>query len=118
MEAQVATALAANDYQQVARLLKQWQQHEPQNPSLRLYAAKLQEQTRRLDAAESNYTKLLQQITHRKIIAQARAGIDRIHQMRADERQAALAKARAVEDGQAIAVLAIASPSPSHRAQA
>ncbi len=118
MEAQVATALAANDYQQVARLLKQWQQHEPQNPSLRLYAAKLQEQTRRLDVAESNYKKLLQQITHRKIIAQARAGIDRIHQMRANERQAALAKARAVEDGQAISILAIASPSPSHRAQA
>ncbi|MGB7487139.1 MAG: hypothetical protein WA901_13180 [Phormidesmis sp.] len=117
MEAQVVAALEASDYSQVAVLLKQWQQREPQNPSLRLYAAKLQEQTQRLEAAEKNYTKLLQQSTHRKIIAQARAGIERVRQLRADERQAALASARAVEGALESTILAIAPPLSANRTQ-
>jgi len=118
MEAQVVAALEASDYSQVAVLLKQWQQREPQSPSLRLYAAKLQEQTQRLEAAEKNYTKLLQQSTHRKIVTQARAGIERIRQLRADGRQAALAKARAVEGGQTSAILAIAAPAQPNQTAA
>ncbi len=117
METKVVAALEASDYQQVALLLRQWQQREPQNPNLRLYAAKLQEQTQRLDAAEKNYTKLLQQSTHRKVITQARAGIERVRQGRKAEQQAALIKAQAATDGKESAILAIATPSQPDRAQ-
>ncbi len=118
MEAQVIAALAISDYKQVAKLLQQWQVSAPHNPLLRLYAAQLQEKTHRLEAAEKNYAKLLKQASSGKIMAQARAGIERIQQQRTSERAVALSHAKQAEGGNELAILAIASPSPEHRQQA
>ena len=111
METQIKAAIATQNYKQAGRLLKQWQQSDAHNPLLRFYAAQLQEQTNRLEAAEKNYKKLLQQNTHRKIINEARAGIARIHARQEADKAAALAKARSVEDADEKSVLVIASVS-------
>jgi len=129
MESQVAAALEVRDYKQTTRLLKQWQAQDPQNPSLRLYAAKLQEQTNRLEAAEKNYLKLLRQTSNSKLMSQARAGIQRIQQQQnatealrkeqsAADRAVALEQARTAEGGNETAILAIAAPTEAARKQA
>jgi len=110
METQVKAAIASSDYKQASKLLKQWQTTDAQNPLLRLYAAQLQEQTNRLEAAEKNYTKLLQQSSNRKIMSQARAGIERIRQRQQAQKDTALEEARSVSGGQEGAILAIAAP--------
>lgn len=110
MEAQVSAALKASNYKQVSALLKQWQAKEPQNPLLRLYAAQLQERTHRPEAAEKNYLKLLKQSPSNKIMSQARAGIQRIHERGKAQKAEALTKARAIEGGDEVAILAIATP--------
>ncbi|MGB3297687.1 MAG: hypothetical protein WBA76_05405 [Phormidesmis sp.] len=117
MEAQIAAALEVSDYKQAARLLKQWQVNEPQNPMLRLYAAQLQEQTHRLEAAGKNYLKLLKQTPNSKIMAQARAGIQRVQNKQEEQQAQALNRARQA-GGDEVAVLAIAAPSESNRQQA
>ena len=78
MEAQIVAALETCDYQQVTRLLNQWQISQPANPLLRLYAAQLQEKTHRLEAAEKNYLSLLRQTPNSKVMSQARAGLQRV----------------------------------------
>ena len=109
METRVTTALKASDYRQAAKLLKQWQAQEPQNPLLRLYAGQLQEQTNRLDVAETHYLKLLKQNPGSKIMSQARAGIQRIREKRQAKKADTLNQAKAIEGGSQVAILAIAA---------
>ncbi|WP_121971626.1 tetratricopeptide repeat protein [Leptolyngbya sp. BC1307] len=118
MEAQVAAALEVGDYQQVTRLLKQWQSSDPTNPTLRLYAALLQEQTNRLEAAEKSYLKLLKHSPSGKIMSQARAGLGRIQQRQKVQKAEALAQAKRVTGGDELAILAVAAPAPAERSQA
>lgn len=118
METQVKAAIAVSDYKQASNLLKQWQATDAQNPLVRFYAAQLQEHTNRWEAAEKNYTKLLQQSTNRKIISQARAGIERIRQQRKAQKDTALAQARSIKGAQEIAILAIAAPTEAHKKEA
>ena len=118
MEAQVVAALEVRDYKQVTRLLKQWQTTEPQNPLLRLYAAQLQEKTNRLDTAEKNYLKLLKQTPSRKVMNQARAGLQRVQKNKAAQKAKALEQSRSVEGGSEPAVLAIAAPLASNHQRA
>ncbi|MGD1866318.1 MAG: hypothetical protein ACFB0D_17345 [Phormidesmis sp.] len=118
METQVKAAIASSNYKQAHQLLKQWQANDAQNPLLRFYAAQLQEKTNRLEAAEKNYTKLLQQSSHRKIVSQARAGNERIRQRQQAQKDTALEEARSVSGGQEGAILAIAAPAEEHRTSA
>ncbi|MEM9087243.1 MAG: tetratricopeptide repeat protein, partial [Cyanobacteria bacterium P01_F01_bin.53] len=119
MEAQVKTALAASDYKRVSKLLKQWQASgDAKNPLLRLYAAKMQEQTNRLDAAEKNYLKLLKLAPGGKVMGQARAGLQRIEQHRKEQKAEALQQAKQVEGGNETSLLAIAAPTEANRAEA
>ncbi|MGB3295168.1 MAG: hypothetical protein WBB01_19465 [Phormidesmis sp.] len=118
MEAQVAAALEVSDYQQVTRLLKQWQATDPSNPLLRLYAALLQERTNRLEAAEANYLKLLKQSSSNKMMSQARAGLERIQQRQKAQKAEALEQARKISGGDEGAILAVAAPSEADRQEA
>jgi len=117
MEAQIVAALEICDYQQVTRLLKQWHVKEPANPSLRLYAAQLQEKTNRFEAAEKNYLKLLKQTPSGKLMGQARAGLQRVQKQQAAKVAAALEQARTSTGGKEPAILAIASPPKSQQQQ-
>jgi hypothetical protein len=122
METQVAAALEARDYQQAARLLKQWQAIAPKNPMLRLYVAQVQERTDRLEAAEKTYLNLLKQTPSGKIMAQARAGLGRIQhrqkEQQKEQKTQALEQARSIAGADELAILAIASPPNSDRPQA
>jgi hypothetical protein len=122
IETQVAAAIQARDYQQAARLLKQWQASDPKNPLLRLSVAQVQERTDRLDAAEKTYLSLLKQAPSGKIMSQARAGLGRIQhrqkQQQTEQKAQALEQARTVAGGDELAMLAIASPTESDRPQA
>lgn len=118
MEAQVAAALEVRDYQQVTWLLKQWQANDPQNPMLWLYVAQMQERTDRLEAAQKNYLKLLKQTPSSKIMNQARAGIARIQQRQNTIKAEALDKAKQLEGGAEVAMLAIAAPEKASHQQA
>lgn len=118
MEAQIVTALETCDYQQVTRLLKQWQKSEPANPLLRLYAAQFQEKTNQLEAAEKNYLKLLKQAPNRKMMTQARIGLQRVKKQQIAQKTADLDQFRTLEGGDEPAMLAIATPPETHRAQA
>lgn len=129
MESQVVAALAASDYKQVSRLLKQWQSQEPKSPLLRLYAAQLQERTNRLEAAEKNYLKLLKSTTNSKLMSQARAGVQRIEQkleaqqqearsQQAAQKSAALQQARSGAGSLETTILTIAAPKASNRKSA
>ncbi len=118
MEAQVAAALEVGNYQQVTRLLKHWQATDPTNPTLRLYAALLQEQTNRLEAAEKNYLKLLKQSPSGKLMSQARAGLGRIQQRQKAQKAEVLEQARQISGGNEMAILAVAAPPAADRQQA
>ncbi|MEL6939408.1 MAG: hypothetical protein AAFO84_09465 [Cyanobacteria bacterium J06598_1] len=118
METQVKAAIASSDYKQASKLLKQWQNTDAKNPLLRFYAAQLQEHTHRLEAAEKNYTKLLQQNTNRKVMSQARAGIERIRQKKKAKKEADIAEARSVDGAEDGAILVIASPDQANRPDA
>lgn len=109
METNVAAALEVHDYQQASRLLKQWYRQEPSSLLLRLYVAKLQEQTNKLDAAQKTYLALLKQSTSTKIIRQTRAGLQRIEDTQKLAKAQALEQAKATADGKELAILAIAS---------
>lgn len=117
MEAQIVAALEICDYKQVTQLLKQWQASEPTNPLLRLYAAQLQEKTNRLSSAEKNYLKLLKQTPGRKVMNQARAGLQRVQKRQLEKKALDLEKARTVEGGDESAILAIAAPAEPQRQQ-
>ena len=114
----MAAALEVGDYRQVTRLLKQWQNSDPTNPTLRLYAALLQEQTNRLAAAEKNYLKLLKHSPSNKIMSQARAGLGRVQQRQKAQKAEALEQARQISGGDEVAILAVAAPAPADRPQA
>ena len=114
----MAAALEVGDYQQVTRLLKQWQNSDPTNPTLRLYAALLQEQTNRLEAAEKNYLKLLKRSPSGKIMSQARAGLSRIQHRQKVQKAEDLAQAKQVTGGDELAILAVAAPALTDRPQA
>ncbi len=118
METQVKAAIASGNYKQASNLLKQWQANDAQNTLLRFYAAQIQEHTNRLEAAEKNYTKLLQQSTNRKIISQARAGIERVRQQKKAQKEAELEKVRSISGAQELAILVIAAPTEVNRESA
>ena len=114
----MAAALEVGDYRQVTQLLRQWQNSDPTNPALRLYAALLQEQTNRLEAAEKSYLKLLKHSPSGKIMSQARAGLGRIKQRQKVQKVEELAQAKQVIGGGELAILAVAAPAPADRPQA
>ncbi|MEM8506034.1 MAG: hypothetical protein AAF716_23155 [Cyanobacteria bacterium P01_D01_bin.1] len=109
METNVVAALEVCDYRQAALLLRQWRQKEPESPLLRLYAAKLQEQTSKVDAAKKNYLALLKQSSSAKAIRQARAGLQRIEEAQTAAKAKALAAAKSAAGGTELTILSIAS---------
>lgn len=92
---QVAEAFERKDYRTAAALLKQLVKQEPKNPLVRLYIARLQEATGKLESAQNVYKQLLQGSTNPKIMSQARQGLGRVEAMEKEQRRKALAQANA-----------------------
>ncbi|MBD2022079.1 tetratricopeptide repeat protein [Leptolyngbya sp. FACHB-36] len=77
---QVAAAFDRKDYSTAARLVKEWLHQSPENPWAQLYAARLQEVAGNLDQAQMRYRHLLRDVTHPKLLAQVRQGLQRLEQ--------------------------------------
>lgn len=77
---QVAAAFDRKDYSTAARLVKEWLHQSPENPWAQLYAARLQEVAGNLDQAQLRYRHLLRDVTHPKLLAQVRQGLQRLQQ--------------------------------------
>jgi tetratricopeptide (TPR) repeat protein len=79
---QVAAAVDRQDYRTAAQLLKALLKQSPHDPWVQFYAARVQEAAGKLDAADRIYRQLLRDSSQRKLIAQARQGIERIAALR------------------------------------
>ncbi len=92
-------ALDRQDYKTAAKLIATLLEQQPDNPQVQLYAGQLQEATNKLDNALEIYRLLLQQAVDRKIVTEARQGIERIEDLQDRIQANALACARAgIED--------------------
>lgn len=92
---QAADALDRQDYDTAAKLIAILSAERPADLQVRLYAAKLQAATNRLDDALLGYRLVLQQSIDPKLVAAARDGIERIDRLHAQN------QAREIEIAQA-----------------
>ncbi len=77
------------DYATADRLLTELQEQDPTNPWISFYHARLLEAEGKTEEAHHDYLTLLRTLTHPKIIAQARLGINRITQIEKNHEQEA-----------------------------
>jgi len=113
---QVKQALAQQDYQTAARLLKSWQQQARQDPWLLLAMAQYFESTGKLEKAAPLYGQALQRGIQGKLLFQARQGVQRVRDELAHQREHALAEAK--QDGTDAALLILEPVDPDHRQRA
>ncbi|NEQ50589.1 MAG: tetratricopeptide repeat protein [Leptolyngbya sp. SIO3F4] len=106
----VTAALDAQDYCRATELIKKWRKTAPKDPWMLLSIGRLQEGTLQWDAAEKTYLAFLKQVNNPKLIGQARDGLKRVQQARADSRQAELDEATAVLGSDEPGVLVIMPP--------
>ncbi len=90
---EVIAAFERKDYQTAAKLLKPLLKESPENPWVQFYFARLHEISGKRQEAEKVYRQLLQITTHQNILSQARQGLQRLENIKQEERQKAIAKA-------------------------
>ncbi|HIK46652.1 MAG TPA: tetratricopeptide repeat protein [Leptolyngbyaceae cyanobacterium M65_K2018_010] len=103
----VTAALQGQDLPQAARLLKQWQQTQPQDPWLKLAMGHYWEAKGELEKAQAIYTRLLQTAANTKLLGQAREGVQRLRDQWARRRQQDLSAARGQPGAEATAMLVL-----------
>lgn len=94
---QVIAAFDRQDYPTAARLLKVLLKQSPENPWVLFYVARLQEIGGKLDAAETIYRRLLQQVTTPKLVSQARQGMQRTTTAKKEQQSGAIDPAQAID---------------------
>ncbi len=104
---QVIFAFEHKDYQTAAKLLQQLLIESPENPWVQLYFGKLQEVSQQRQEAEKIYRQLLRLTTHSKIISQARQGLQRLEEIKQEEKQRAIAKATAAPNHNELGILVL-----------
>ncbi|MBD2294071.1 tetratricopeptide repeat protein [Anabaena sphaerica FACHB-251] len=92
---EVIAAFERKDYQTAAKLLKPLLKDSPENPWVQFYLARLQEVSGKRQEAEKIYRQLLRVTVNNKILSQARQGLQRIEEIRQEERQRAIVQATA-----------------------
>ncbi|MBD2089286.1 tetratricopeptide repeat protein [Microcoleus sp. FACHB-1515] len=114
----VAAAFERQDYKLAAKLLKPLWQQFPEDPTVQLYVARLQEAIGKFDQADRLYRQLLRDTTNPKIAMQARQGLQQIEAAQQERRQQAIAQATADSDDRAAGVLVIEPIAGAARAEA
>ncbi len=111
---QVIAAFECKDYQTAAKLLQQLLVESPENPWVQLYFGRLKEVSDQLEEAEKIYRQLLRLTTHSKIISQARKGLQRLEEVKQEEKQKAIlakrfaiAKATILPDNNEMGILVL-----------
>ncbi|MBD2312809.1 tetratricopeptide repeat protein [Desertifilum sp. FACHB-1129] len=96
---QIASAFERQDYKTAANLIKKLLKQEPQNLWGRLYVGRLYEETGKFELAEDVYRQLLRQPTlNTRIATQARTGLQRLENRIKQQRETAIAQAKAIPD--------------------
>jgi hypothetical protein len=90
----VSAALGAQQLNQAAQLLKQWQQKSPQDPWLNLAMGSYWEAKDELEKAQVTYTRLLQNTSNTKVLSLAREGVQRVRDQMARRREHDLNEAK------------------------
>jgi Tetratricopeptide repeat len=90
---QVAAAFEQEDYKTAGKLLKQLLKESPTDPWVKLYVGKLQEVSGKHQDAEKIYRRLLRDETNSKIVAQARLGLQRLHELEEEQRKRGISDA-------------------------
>jgi tetratricopeptide (TPR) repeat protein len=104
---EVTAAFERKDYQTAATLLKPLLNESPENPWVQFYLGRLHEVSGKHQKAEKIYRQLLRLTTHNKILAQARQGLQRLQEIKQEEKQRAISQATAepINNEQGILVL-------------
>ncbi|MEA5553688.1 tetratricopeptide repeat protein [Anabaena cylindrica UHCC 0172] len=92
---EVTAAFERKDYQTAATLLKPLLKESPENPWVQLYLGRLHEVSGKRQQAEKTYRQLLRLTSHNKILAQARQGLQRLEEIKQEEKQRAISQATA-----------------------
>ncbi|MFZ4641441.1 MAG: hypothetical protein ACOYMP_13730 [Nodosilinea sp.] len=111
----VSQALQADQLQQAASLLQQWQQENPADPWLELALGQYWQGRGELDRAQAIYTRLLQNLSNPRLLTQTRGALQRLEQQRVEERQNHLQAARDQPGSTAPALLVLHPVAPDHR---
>lgn len=100
----IEKAFQAQDYRQVAALLRELQRDDPHNPWVHFYSGQLYEMTGKRGVAEKLYRQTLKQATFPKIMARARQGLQRLERQAQEQRQGAIARAIAQKGGDRLGI--------------
>jgi hypothetical protein len=103
----VSAALEAQQLTQAGQLIKQWQQKNPQDPWLKLAMAQYWEARAEFEKAQVIYTRVLQSTANTKVLSQARAGVQRVRDHLAQQREHSLRVAKQQPGAELAAVLAL-----------
>ncbi|AUT03840.1 cyclic nucleotide-binding protein [Nostoc sp. CENA543] len=102
---QIAIAFENKDYKTAAKLLKPLLQDSPDNPWVVFYLARLHEVSGKYAEAEKVYRRLLLITTNNKIVTQTRQGLQRLEDIRKEEKQRAIAQATSEPSNTELGVL-------------
>lgn len=114
----IITALQAQQFNQAAQLLKQWQQKKPQDPWLQLAIGQYWEAKGELEKAQVIYTRLLQNVSNTKVLSQTREAMQRVRNQLAHRREHDLSEAKQQPGATATAVLILKPVAGEQRQQA
>ncbi|MCT7950291.1 tetratricopeptide repeat protein [Ancylothrix sp. C2] len=104
---QVAAAFEGKNYQEAAKLLKVLLKESPENPWVQVYVGKMHEVSGKKEEAEKVYRDVLRSVTHPKIVAAARQGLQRLEDREKQRRQQAIEQAKADPTQQELGILLI-----------
>ena len=104
---QVLKAFECKDYQTAAKLLQKLLIESPENPWVQLYFGKLKEVSHQFPEAEKVYRQLLRTTTHSKIISQARQGLQRLEEVKQEEKQRAIVKSISAPHNNQLGILVL-----------
>ncbi|MGD2180553.1 tetratricopeptide repeat protein [Lusitaniella coriacea] len=103
----IADAIKLKDYKTAVRLLKPFLKSEPNNPWAKYYAARIYEETGKLESAQKLYRQVLPKTTSPQLIAKIRQGIARLQGIEENKRQQAISKAQTQPGGTESGVLIV-----------
>jgi len=108
----ITQAMNTKDYPKATKLIQQLEAPARQNPLIQLYIAQIYEATNKLQKAQSLYRQLLQDPSNPKVMNQARLGLKRLENWEVEQRQRAIAQAKADPGGENLGLLILEGIDP------
>lgn len=102
---EITKSMTAKNYRGAAKLIQQLGEIDRQSPLIQLYIAQIYEASQKLQKAQDIYRRLLQDSSNPKVMGQARQGLKRLENWEQDQRQQAIAQAKADPEGEKLGVL-------------